>query len=178
VRPHPRRVRVALLAGFVVLLVAGAAYAVASGLSKNNNPPRAAVSGTGPAWLGVELTSAGIRGAMVSAVVPGSPAASAGIHPGDAITAALGLRHSILAAEIADPREAEIPAVGHLALVDPESGARVEVDSTNRRLRGRFAPVERERRETLARELRRLRVDHVALATDQDWLLAWGAHLR
>ena len=91
---------------------------------------------------------------------------------------ALRLRHSVLAAEIVDPREAALPAVGHLALVDPETGARVEVDTSNRRLRERFAQLERERRESLACELRRLRVDHVALATDQDWLLTLGRHLR
>ncbi len=91
---------------------------------------------------------------------------------------ALRLRHSVLAAEIVDPREAEVPAVGHLALVDPETGARIEVDTSNRRVRDRFAQLERERRETLVRELRRLRVDHVMLATDQDWLLALGRHLR
>jgi len=91
---------------------------------------------------------------------------------------ALRIRHSVLAAEIVDPRESELPAVGHLALVDPETGARVDVDTSNRRLRERFAALERERRETLARELRRLRVDHVALCTDQDWLLTLGRHLR
>jgi uncharacterized protein (DUF58 family) len=91
---------------------------------------------------------------------------------------ALRIRHSIVAAEIVDPREAEVPAVGHLALIDPETGARIEVDTSNRRVRERFAKLERERRETLARELRRLRVDHVTLATDQDWLLALGRHLR
>ncbi len=91
---------------------------------------------------------------------------------------ALRIRHSVLAAEIADPREAEVPAVGHLALVDPETGARIDVDTSNRRLRERFAELERERRETLMRELRRLRVDHVTLSTDQDWLLALGRHLR
>jgi len=90
----------------------------------------------------------------------------------------LRLRHSVLAVEIIDPREAEVPAVGHLALVDPETGARVEVDTSNRRVRERFAELERQRRETLARELRRLRVDQVTLATDQDWLLALGRHLR
>ncbi len=92
--------------------------------------------------------------------------------------AALRIRHSVLAVEIADPREAEVPAVGRLALIDPESGARVEVDTSRRRVRERFAELERERRETLTRELRRLRVDHVTLATDQDWLLALGRHLR
>jgi uncharacterized protein (DUF58 family) len=90
----------------------------------------------------------------------------------------LRLHHSVLAVEIIDPREAEVPAVGHLALVDPETGARVEVDTSNRRVRERFAELERQRRETLARELGRLRVDHVPLATDQDWLLALGQHLR
>jgi uncharacterized protein (DUF58 family) len=91
---------------------------------------------------------------------------------------ALRVRHSVLAAEIADPREAEIPAMGHLALIDPETGARIDVDTSNRRVRARFAELERERRETLTRELRRLRVDHVTLSTDQDWLLALGRHLR
>jgi uncharacterized protein (DUF58 family) len=91
---------------------------------------------------------------------------------------ALRVRHSVLAAEIVDPREAEVPAVGHLALIDPETGARIDVDTSNRRVRERFAELERERRDTLTRELRRLRVDHVTLSTDQDWLLALGRHLR
>jgi uncharacterized protein (DUF58 family) len=90
----------------------------------------------------------------------------------------LAIRHSVIAAEIVDPREAEVPAVGHLALIDPETGARVEVDTSSRRVRERFAELERERRRALARELRRLRVAHVALGTDQDWLLALGRRLR
>ena len=91
---------------------------------------------------------------------------------------ALRIRHSVLAAEIVDPREAEVPAVGHLALVDPETGTRVEVDTSRPRVRERFAELERARRETLARELRRLRIEHLTLATDQDWLLTLGRHLR
>jgi uncharacterized protein (DUF58 family) len=90
----------------------------------------------------------------------------------------LRLRHSVIAVEVVDPREAELPAVGHLALVDPETGDRVEVDTSSRRLRERFAELERQRRAGLARELRRLRIDHVALATDQDWLAGLGRHLR
>lgn len=90
----------------------------------------------------------------------------------------LRIRHSVIAAEIIDPREAELPAVGRLALVDPETGARVEVDTSSRRLRRRFAELERERRDKVARELRRLRVDHVRLSTGEDWLLALGRHLR
>ncbi len=92
--------------------------------------------------------------------------------------ASLRFHHSVLAVEIADPRESTLPAVGHLALVDPETGDRIYVDTSRRRVRERFAELERKRREEFARELRRLRVDHVALNTDDDWLLALGRHLR
>ncbi len=90
----------------------------------------------------------------------------------------LRIGHSVLAVEIGDPRETELPAVGHLALVDPETGARITVDTRSARVRERFAELERERRAGVARELRRLRVDHVALSTAEDWLLALGRHLR
>ena len=90
----------------------------------------------------------------------------------------LRVRHSVVGVEIVDPRELEVPAVGHLALIDPETGARVEVDTSSPRLRERFAELERERRETVARELRRLRVHHVSLSTDADWLRELGRQLR
>jgi uncharacterized protein (DUF58 family) len=90
----------------------------------------------------------------------------------------LRVRHSVLAIEIGDPREAEVPALGHIALVDPETGARVEVDTSRRRVRERFAQLERERRESIARELRRLRVPHVTLSTADPWLTQLGRALR
>jgi uncharacterized protein (DUF58 family) len=91
---------------------------------------------------------------------------------------ALRARHSVLAVEVSDPRESELPAVGRLALVDPETGERLEVDTSRGRVRERFAQLEAERREGVARELRRLHVDHVALSTDRDWLLDLGRRLR
>jgi uncharacterized protein (DUF58 family) len=90
----------------------------------------------------------------------------------------LRVRHSIVAVEIGDPREEELPAAGHLALIDPETGARVAVDTSSRRLRRRFAELERERREAIARELRRLRVHHVTLSTRDEWLVELGRQLR
>ena len=80
--------------------------------------------------------------------------------------------------EIVDPREAELPAVGVLTLIDPETGARLEVNTRRRRVRERFAELERARREAVAAELRRLRVHHVTLSTDQDWLVELGRRLR
>jgi uncharacterized protein (DUF58 family) len=90
----------------------------------------------------------------------------------------LRVRHSVLAIEIVDPRELELPAVGHLMLVDPETGARVEVNTGRRRIRERFAELERARRAVVAKELRRLRVHHTTLSTDEDWLIELGRRLR
>ena len=51
----------------------------------------------------------------------------------------LAARHEVLAVEIRDPREQQLPNVGHLSLVDPETGRRLRVDTRSRRLRERFA---------------------------------------
>lgn len=91
---------------------------------------------------------------------------------------ALRARHSVLAIEVGDPREAAIPAVGRLSLVDPETGTRVEVDTSRKRVRDRFAQLEAERRATVARELRRLEVERVTLSTAGDWLHDLGMRLR
>jgi uncharacterized protein (DUF58 family) len=89
----------------------------------------------------------------------------------------LRAHHAVLAVEVGDPREAEVPSVGRLAVVDPETGARVEVDTSRPQLRERFAALEAERRATLHKELRRLRVDHVPVSTQGDWLLQLGRGL-
>jgi hypothetical protein len=84
----------------------------------------------------------------------------------------------VLAVEMVDPREAELPAVGHLAVIDPETVARMDVDTSSLRVRRRSRSSSAKRREAVARELQRLRVDHVALSTDEEWLPALGRHLR
>ena len=91
---------------------------------------------------------------------------------------ALGARHDVLAVEVFDPREAELPDVGHLTLVDPETGQRVEADSSSAELRRRFAAAELGRRDELKSHLRSARARHVTVATDQDWLRALGRSLR
>ena len=91
---------------------------------------------------------------------------------------ALRERHSVVAVEVRDPREAVLPSVGRLAVVDPETGEHVDVDTSNRVIRERFAMIEREGRAHIAREMRRLRVEHVVLSTAGDWLRELGRRLR
>jgi uncharacterized protein (DUF58 family) len=85
--------------------------------------------------------------------------------------------HSVLAVEVRDPRETELPAVGRLALVDPETGRHVEVDTGSGRLRRRFAEAARAERAEVAEGLRRAGVDHVVLSTGDSWLRELGRSL-
>jgi uncharacterized protein (DUF58 family) len=91
--------------------------------------------------------------------------------------ATLSARHSVVAVEVRDPREASLPEAGHLALVDPETGALVEIDSARARVRERYAALEAERREAVAAGLRAARADHIVLDTSHDWLRELGRGL-
>lgn len=89
----------------------------------------------------------------------------------------LAARHDVLAVEIRDPREMELPDAGDLILVDPETGRQLRVDTSNQRLRERFAAEAAREREETAAELRRSGADHVVLSTEGDWLRAFAGFL-
>lgn len=82
---------------------------------------------------------------------------------------ALSSRHDVVAVEIVDPRELELPAVGMLAVVDPETGKTREVP-TNRRIRARYAEAAAAQRADIADRLRRSGISHLQLRTDRDWV--------
>ncbi len=82
---------------------------------------------------------------------------------------ALSARHDLLAVEVLDPRDEELPAVGLVTLVDPESGRTKEV-STTLELRTAFARAAAEHRDQVAVGLRRAGAAHLVLRTDRDWV--------
>jgi uncharacterized protein (DUF58 family) len=92
--------------------------------------------------------------------------------------AALSARHDLLAVEVVDRREAALPDVGEITLVDPETGARIEADTSSAELRRRFEAAELARRDELKRRLRGARARHVELDTDSDWLRTLGRGLQ
>ncbi len=83
----------------------------------------------------------------------------------------------VIAVEILDPRELELPDGGVLSLVDPETGELIEVDTRSNRLRQEFAGAEARRREDVATQLRRIGARHAVVRTDGDWLRDLGSHL-
>jgi uncharacterized protein (DUF58 family) len=83
---------------------------------------------------------------------------------------ALALRHEVVVVDVRDPRESDLPPVGLLTLVDPETGERLEVH-TDRKLRERFAAAAAEQAEGKARAVRGAGAAHLVLSTDRDWLM-------
>jgi uncharacterized protein (DUF58 family) len=81
----------------------------------------------------------------------------------------LAARHGVLALEVRDPREEELPDVGQITLTDPETGRQLRVDTRSRVLRTRFAEAAAVERDEVARELRRANADHAVLSTDGEW---------
>ena len=87
-------------------------------------------------------------------------------------------RHEVIAVEIRDPREQELPNVGELWLVDPETGRQLRVDTRSTRLRTRFAAAAAEERGVVAQTLGSLGVHHLVLSTEGAWFRDLALFLR
>jgi uncharacterized protein (DUF58 family) len=90
----------------------------------------------------------------------------------------LSSRHDVIAVEIRDPREQELPNAGVLWLVDPETGRQLRADTRSERLRARFAAAAAAERAELARALAAAGARHVVLTTAGDWLRSFAVFLR
>ncbi|MDA1359825.1 DUF58 domain-containing protein [Glycomyces luteolus] len=82
----------------------------------------------------------------------------------------LAVRQQVLCVEILDPAELALPDVGVLDLMDPETGATVEVQTGNARFRARYAEAAAEQRRRIAAGIRSGGASHLRLSTGSDWL--------
>ncbi|MFL5962539.1 MAG: DUF58 domain-containing protein [Gaiellaceae bacterium] len=87
-------------------------------------------------------------------------------------------RHEVIATEVRDPREQELPDVGDVRLVDPETRRQVRVDTSNPTMRRRFAVAAANERRAVAKVLSAAGVRHVVLDTEEDWLRDLTTFLR
>jgi uncharacterized protein (DUF58 family) len=83
----------------------------------------------------------------------------------------LATRHEVLAVEVVDPRELELPNVGYIELYDPETGDTRELNTASPHVREVFAAEAAAQRARLAQDIRSAGADHLVLRTDSDWLL-------
>jgi uncharacterized protein (DUF58 family) len=90
----------------------------------------------------------------------------------------LAARHQVLAVRVSDPREHDLPDVGLLTLVDPETGRRREVPTASRKLRERYAAAARRQQEAVTRAISRAGATHLPLRTDRDWVADIVRHVH
>ena len=83
----------------------------------------------------------------------------------------LALRHQLVAVHVTDPRELELPAVGLLSVVDPETGRRLDVQTNSETLRRRYAAAATDRYDAIRRTLVEAGGEYLHLSTDRDWLV-------
>ncbi len=82
----------------------------------------------------------------------------------------VGRRHDLIAVSVADPREAALPNVGLIELEDAETGNRVLVDTSSKRVRSQYAESAARRRNDLRELFRSLSVDQVEVETGEDYV--------
>lgn len=82
----------------------------------------------------------------------------------------LAARHQVLAVQIVDPREFELPDIGVVELADPETGRVIEIDTSRAQHREAFAAAAAAHSERVREALRRAGAGHLVLRTDSDWV--------
>lgn len=101
---------------------------------------------------------------LVSQPTPGAP------MPWERALRGLADHHQLLGIEVLDPRELELPPAGLVTFVDAETGRQVEVQTSDPRVRARYAAAAAEQRRAIATALRHCGAGHLQLRTDRDWV--------
>lgn len=91
---------------------------------------------------------------------------------------AVAAKHDVVAAQIMDPREIELPDAGRVCLEDPETGEQILVNTSHPAVRDQFAARVAERQAALQHLLRRSGVERITVRTDEDYVPALKAYFR
>jgi uncharacterized protein (DUF58 family) len=78
----------------------------------------------------------------------------------------LAQRHDVVAVTVDDPSEQTLPDVGLARFVDPETGATLDVDTSDPDVRAQFAAAVEEELSARRHLLRRLAIDEIPVHTD------------
>ncbi len=82
-----------------------------------------------------------------------------------------GSKHDLVGIRVWDQREAELPDVGIVELEDAETGRKVWVDTSSRRVREHYADSWAQRNAAITELLRRNRIDTAMIPTDGDYVV-------
>jgi len=91
---------------------------------------------------------------------------------------AVAAKHDVVAAQITDPREWELPQAGRICLEDPETGEQFIVNTSHPAVRLKYAQTVSERQDALIRLLRKNGVERIDVRLDDDYAPAMKAYFR
>jgi uncharacterized protein (DUF58 family) len=83
-------------------------------------------------------------------------------------------RHDVIAIQVVDRYELELPSIGRLIFKDAETGEVVEINTSDSHKRRAFADRQSKQQAELLRMLRSANIDAIQLRTDQDYGPALG----
>jgi len=90
----------------------------------------------------------------------------------------LSHKHEVVAARVVDPTELAIPDIGVVTFEDPETGEQLQVDTSDSRLRARFALAAAEQSGQISTDLRKAHAAEFQITTAQAFLPQLIAYLR
>ena len=79
-------------------------------------------------------------------------------------------KHDIVGIRVYDKRETELPDVGIIEFKDAETGKKVWVDTSSKKVRDRYRKTWERHSEEITRILNRANIDNVAVATGEDYV--------
>lgn len=82
----------------------------------------------------------------------------------------LSLHHDIIAVQVSDPRELDMPDVGIVAVIDAETGRQRYVHTGSAALRERYAAAAQARQEQVVGRIAASGAEILRLSTSRDWL--------
>lgn len=89
----------------------------------------------------------------------------------DALTIA-NRKHDVVAIQVYDQRETELPSVGLMKVKDAETGAERWIDSSSAKVRNAFSEWWDTRQSEMNNAFKKCRVDSVSVRTDEDYVKA------
>lgn len=89
----------------------------------------------------------------------------------DALTIA-NRKHDIIALQVYDKMEAELPNVGLMKVADAETGEERWIDTSQKRIRQQYSSWWKNRQTVMEETFNRSRVDSVSMRTDEDYVKA------
>ncbi len=82
----------------------------------------------------------------------------------------LAQKHDVIAVQVLDEAELELPRAGIIALRDPETGASNYVNTSSLRIRKSYQQLVRQQQETLSNSLKQMKVDHILIRSTDSYV--------